>query len=508
MEQLRELTSIITPEKLNGLKILGQENENNINEFYNLLADSTPLEEKIIARRLLGKTGKGAAYQTLKADLKRQLIDMLFMIDANQSINGDAALAYEEAWRQWSAANLMLLKNALSTGIEYAEKALRLALQYQHLDLVLQVTKVLRKIYSTYLGNEQQFHYYNDLYKTYELAAAAEAKAEESYARMLIAISQPSVTAEEVISLGQQLFSELEPLLTQYSFFSIHRYTRYVQISYLLQARRYEETIAVCETTNAFFRTQEVDLSASILGINSYQIICYTQLRKLERGRQCVEESLALLKPEIDINFFKINELGFLLFLYTQAYQEAYSYCQKIVTHSKFKFQSNCLQETWLIYQAFIQILIMQGKVIPQSEDAIFTRKKLAKPIRRTPAFDATQRSRQVPLLLAQLLFTLEKKEYDQSLQILAVLEKHVGRYIRQNAAFRTNCFIHMLLQIRTADFHIKATERYAEKYYKKLISAPLELANQADEIEIIPYENLWMLFLQALPTKRIKIAR
>ena len=51
--------------------------------------------------------------------------------------------------------------------------------------------------------------------------------------------------------------------------------------------------------------------------------------------------------------------------------------------------------------------------------------------------------------------------------------------------------------------FHKTATLRNAKKIREKLEEVPLDFANQAHEVEIIPYEDLWEFAVDSLGNKR-----
>ena len=59
-----------------------------------------------------------------------------------------------------------------------------------------------------------------------------------------------------------------------------------------------------------------------------------------------------------------------------------------------------------------------------------------------------------------------------------------------------------MLLHIPKANFHKAAVLRQASGYFGKLQAFPIEISNQAYEVEIIPYEDLWEMAVQSLENK------
>jgi len=55
------------------------------------------------------------------------------------------------------------------------------------------------------------------------------------------------------------------------------------------------------------------------------------------------------------------------------------------------------------------------------------------------------------------------------------------------------------IVQIPKANFHRAGVEQKTQKYYDTLLNTPMEVTNQALEIEIIPYEDLWEFVLESL---------
>ena len=59
-----------------------------------------------------------------------------------------------------------------------------------------------------------------------------------------------------------------------------------------------------------------------------------------------------------------------------------------------------------------------------------------------------------------------------------------------------------MLLEIPKADYHPIRTDRYVTNYVKRLENTEINLNEFSTEIEIIPYEQLWMLIIDLLGQK------
>ena len=62
-----------------------------------------------------------------------------------------------------------------------------------------------------------------------------------------------------------------------------------------------------------------------------------------------------------------------------------------------------------------------------------------------------------------------------------------------------TNLFLKMLLQLPKNGFQKDSIVLKTQDYLKALNVLPIEIANQAHEIEIIPYEKLWQIVLNTI---------
>ena len=104
-----------------------------------------------------------------------------------------------------------------------------------------------------------------------------------------------------------------------------------------------------------------------------------------------------------------------------------------------------------------------------------------------------------IPILIAQMLFFIVRRQYNHAIDRIEALEKYSSRYLRNDETFRSNCFIKMLLEIPKNSFNRLRVERAAQKYFERLIDSEVELINQPFEIEIIPYERLWAMIMNHL---------
>lgn len=138
--------------------------------------------------------------------------------------------------------------------------------------------------------------------------------------------------------------------------------------------------------------------------------------------------------------------------------------------------------------------------------DENFSKFKPGKFFNETPIFSKDKRGMNIPILVIQILFMISQRKYNDAVDRIEAIEKYCSRYLRKDDTFRSNCFIKMLLQIPISGFHKTAVIRKSEKHRKQLETVSIDVANQASEIEILPYEDLWNFALECLDNEFHKV--
>jgi len=155
--------------------------------------------------------------------------------------------------------------------------------------------------------------------------------------------------------------------------------------------------------------------------------------------------------------------------------------------------------------ESYIHFLVYINKITPIREDKRFNKFRMGKFLNSVPTFSKDKRGLNIPILVIQIVFFIVRKDFDKAVNRIESIEKYCSRYLKKGDNFRSNCFIKMLLQIPISGFHKAGTERRAKKYFDQLKGVSLEIANQANEVEVIPYEDMWGIIIESLETKFVR---
>ena len=108
------------------------------------------------------------------------------------------------------------------------------------------------------------------------------------------------------------------------------------------------------------------------------------------------------------------------------------------------------------------------------------------------------QRIFTVLLVIAQVLFLLEKKSYNAVAERIDRLKGYANRQLKKEEFHRAIQFIRLLQQLAKSDYKIE-NMGMTEKYYNKLVETPFFYSGAIHQFEVIPYEKLWNLILSRL---------
>lgn len=186
--------------------------------------------------------------------------------------------------------------------------------------------------------------------------------------------------------------------------------------------------------------------------------------------------------------------------MYKRNYQATWEVFKKATSHAKFNHLATGEQEAWKVFEAYIQLLIVAGKITLPEKELKKTDFKPSRFLNEIPGFSKDKRGMNIPILIVHAMFLLYLQRYDEAWDRMLALDKYAGRHLNEgDDAFRSFCFIKALLQIKNADFKKATAEIAAAEWLQKMATKPVQYADAPHEIEAIPYEHLWEMAMEAL---------
>jgi len=509
MFELTELIRLINVNKLKSSGLWGIlfERDTKLEQLCDGIYNSQITTDADAAQLLYPGQAGGTKLYNLKERLKERLVNVAFLLEFQVPTFSNRQKAYFESNKKWSAANVFMAKGARLVGIEMLENLLKQTIHFEFTELTLYASSMLRLHFGTIQGDRQRYDQYRRLYQNYRRIWVMESEAEELYTHLASYYVNAKATRNEIVETAREYYAQVAPYLEESTAFRLHLCGRLIQMTIYTSQNDYVVTAQLCEDAIAFFRAKPFDSSLAFQVFYYQLVVCCIQLREFERGRVTIEDYQSLYE-EGTFNWYKLQEMFFLLALHTQHYDKAALITEQIRKHPKLAAMPPQITEIWKIYEAYSHYLVLTGRVALPVDGESQSRFKIGKFMNEIPIYAKDKRGMNIPILILQILFSIQARNYIQTIDRIDAIEKYCSRYLRQGDNFRSNCFIKLLLQIPEGSFHREAVLRRAEKYLEQLRSVPLEVAYQAHEIEIIPYEDLWQMAIDSLPNQIYKPTR
>ncbi|MEI6412052.1 MAG: hypothetical protein WCR52_21855 [Bacteroidota bacterium] len=500
MQELIELVRLINATKLKstGLWSIILEPGSKMEQLFEAIQQGQVSTDEEASALLYDGQKSGSKFINLKERLKDRLLSVIFLLDFQQTTQSDRQKAHFECNKKWATASILMTKNAKKNGIGQMEEMLQQSVHFEFTELTLNALSALRLHYGTIYGDTNRYNMYREMYRNYQQVLLMENEAEDAYTHLISHYVNSKSTKLEIAKEAERQFKQIKPYMDKCNSFRLHLCGRLIEVTIHSSRNDYASTAQVCEDAVAFFRSKDFESSLPLQAFYYQLIVCYIQLREFDKGRAIMEQYQSLFE-EGSFNWFKLQELFFLLATYTKHYEEAWEVCERTLAKLKSSNLPPAIQEMWKIYEAYVYYLVLVGKIKHESAQAAAAKFRVGKFLNDTPTYSKDKRGMNIPILIIQILYSLLDRNYHQTIDRIDAIDKYVGRYLKQDDTFRSNCLIKLLMQIPAASFHREGVIRRSEKYIAQLNSKPVEVAYQSHEVEIIPYEDLWEMTIDSL---------
>ena len=225
------------------------------------------------------------------------------------------------------------------------------------------------------------------------------------------------------------------------------------------------------------------------------QITYCAQTRQFNKGLQILNEAFEKL-PKNTIGHFLFLRSVVMFYLYNEQYNNAIEVVFSTLKHKKFVILSPAQKRYWYLNEAYVNLLLETGHATYEGRRRRFSIQRF---INDLPDFSKDKKAMNIPILIAQMIFFITRKQYNNAIDRIESLGKYSSRYLRNDDTFRSMCFIKMLLEIPKWSFNRLRVERATAHLHKRLLASEANLINQPSEVEVIPYEKLWEIVMDTL---------
>ncbi len=504
MDHLIELVQFLSKNKFKHLEVFAKNSR--LRVFYEKLSDGS-LKTEQEARDYFFPNDKNAKtyYYRLAEQLEERLINLLFLVDFNQTaaneLQRDALICY----RNYAAFQSLMVRFMRAPAIKIAEETIKISLKNEFTDITLPLARQLTLHYGSINNNKKKYQHYIQILEKMEELLRAEVLAEKYYSEITMHYNLKS-SADLVFAPKITVYAEeLKTYTDRLSSFRLNLYAHQVFIFQYVFMTDYAKAVEACKNALQYFEQQKQRTSRGIIiSLSNRMIAALLMLGQYDEGIQVGKNTLALA-PSNNTNWFTLIEDLYRLYLHSGQYELALETTIEVKKNPALSKLPSLQQERWRTNEAMIYYLIRVGKLQkPEGVEFKFRTKKFINEFNQS-IHDKSGNN--IVLITLMIMFLLLDKDYSSIIDKIDALKAYTHRHLRRDETYRSNCFIKMVMQLDKGDFHPVAVQRKAEPYHKKLLAVPLHKAKQDHDLEIIPYETLWAFILESLePDRKTKV--
>jgi hypothetical protein len=497
MKKIIALTQIITRQKINQIMIVTESGDKTVlGKFYKGVAEGHIHTLKDAETYLYGKPMDRVLMQKLKDNLYNRLINTVFFIDMRQSNFTDYQRAFHSL-RKLHAAYVLLCNKGLDKNavIDIGEGLLKKAQLYDFSEIVISVGAILSSTYAL-MGKLQKIKALQDIIN-YNLEAQRLEITANGYFDVLLAEYTIQKAASSVLSeQALNYYKTLQPHLSKYPTFRFAYFVYTFEMFAYGFVNDYKNMMSVCDKAITFFENKGKQFNTSS-AFYKQKLECCIYFGLYTEG-VALQPKIQSFLVDGNHNWFRNQELLMKLCFHSAQYEEAYIVFRETTSHPKFKKLIGNIQEFWKVYEVYIYVCVSLGLIKDLSAEEQRKRFRLSTFVNDVPSFVFDKRGMNIPIIIAQILYFLVKKDFDSVLSRIVSIEKYCVRHlVDKDFDVRSYYFIKMLLTLPEAEYNFKRVQTRSKGFKEKFEAAPANSKNI--ELEIMPYETLWGLLMNLI---------
>lgn len=491
MKYLLELAKIVTRRKVGKVDLFDETTLDDPNSlygvFYKGLVEEKYKSDDQAAELIYNTTPLDDKYRQLKSRTKKRLLNHLFFIDINDPSYSDYKKAYLSCYKNLSILKILLANSARNSFEKTAKQTVVQAIKYDFTDIIIICCRHLCSHYSL-RADSKKFTEYSDLLNKYLEIFNAEVQAEQLMQEIMLKSAKTSTYSEEHKELANSNSQKVNNLANKYDSYNIKYFSFYLSCLTTQITQDHKKLIETCDAAEQYYEAHPEFYQKEILAMFAvFKISAYLQLRDYKNGEKSAEKCLQFFTEGTN-NWLMFLENYFLLAMHTKNYFKAKEIFDKAVNNPKFEYTSQLRQEKWKIFEAYLNYIFVNEKLLEDSEEAD-SPFKLYKFLNEVPTYTKDKTGYNVAILVLQVLWLLEQGNFDGIIDKAESLRMYSQRHLKKDDSLRSYYFMKMLRKMEQHSFDYHKTLAATENLNEKLISGESSLVS---EWEVIPYEYLW----------------
>ncbi len=489
---IKELTELVTlaeqtlPNHEALLNFLSKNDRDVLKLFHAVQANKFRTEAEAIEK---AKVGERTKFRQVAKELLGCLEQMVLHIDFEKQILDELNHSRVRGFQLMAIVKSLAPLACKNGAKRAAEELLKIGQQYARPEFVVEAAKSLMDYVSVASDDLKEFDNYLALYEEYSQWRMLEERSQVYIDRLKTPYAKKKGLQKEYAILAQQFVEELEPFVGIVASHQFHLcYYSLKSLRYFIDAK-YSMTSEVHDDAISYFEARPYSCNSTLNIFYYLELANCIYLAQYERGGEFFQKAIDMVFVG-SVNWFNTLELGFYLRMHEQDYAGAADIYVTATRHKRFNVLRDAKREIWHILGAYIYIMQkLTGADIPEGMVPKVKSSKFRNDIKD---FSHDKMGMNIAILAAEVLLDFVEEKDNELWDRISALEKYRERYLRNNEdTHRSQLFIKILAILSKYNYDRNKFLEKAEPYLAEMRAAPLQLTNQAHELEIVPYEQL-----------------
>ena len=346
-----------------------------------------------------------------------------------------------------------------------AKQILTVALKYKFSDVIVNACRILREAASDH-GDEKTFEEYQRLIDQFGQILSAEIESEKLFQLVKLKyFKPPSKRDNDLIEQVDRYCDELVALDEKYESPIIHYNMYLVWILRFEMVKDYQTMLEICNQADLYIeKNPDFFQEEKLIIFQTKKMLAYLHSQDYKNGKMTAEQCLNSF-PEGSKTWFGFMEYYLLLTIHTNQIIQAIAIFNQATSNSKYKKLDSISREKWNLYEAYLNYLISflhtDNPILQKQQRKRFS---IAKYIERPVLFPKEQRIFTILILILQVLFMIEKRNFTAASERIERLKNYANRQLQKDVYFRPIQLIRLLQQLKKANYQsdeLRNTEKY-----------------------------------------------
>lgn len=468
------------------------------NQLYEGILSGDFLTDEIASEVMFGADPGNRNYRNAKGKLRQKLLNHLYFLDYDKEAYTQYEKMRYECMHALHQCKILLHENAEDIAQRLLPALIKTSREYEFVDIVVQGLTLLRDEYarqgktSSFLEAQEELTNYREFEKVVQ-------ESEELYNQALVYINKSQSAQQEILDDIPFTIQRIRQHGIDYNSTYLEILSSKLAIIHNKLVWNFEDNIALCTNLeNKFLNRHNHDINVPLNkgSIAFEKMEGYIYLENTQDGAAYADRAWDLYKNGSD-EWFLFGEYYFLLLMKGELWAEATDIYRKVRTNKNYNTLNEDDQERWQIYRAYL-LFFNDTKLLRWGFD-------LDEFKHSNPDFTREQTGYNIATLIVQFMYLFREGHIDLLREKVEELAKHNSVHLDKRHNYRNSIFIRLVLIILEKNFDYTAVFEKGQNYQKKLKRTKIPVDRFMD-MEIVPYERLWLHVLDNLKSNKLYV--